>query len=39
MLMKKLFQRLTSPSKLNISLQDRLDDEEQLGRQVAAIFA
>ena len=39
MLMKKLFQKLTSPSKLNISLQDRLDDEEQLGRQVSAIFA
>ncbi|HOP74053.1 MAG TPA: Lon family ATP-dependent protease [Bacillota bacterium] len=37
--MKKLFQKLTSPSKLNISLQDRLDDEEQLGRQVSAIFA
>lgn len=39
MLMKKLFQKLTSPSKPNVSLQDRLLDEEQLGRQVAAIFA
>lgn len=37
--MKKLLQKMTAGSKVHVSLQERLLDEEQLERQVAALFA
>lgn len=37
--MKKLLQKMTAGSKAHLSLQERLLDDEQLERQVAALFA
>lgn len=37
--MRRLLQKITSVTKPNLSLQERLLDEEQVGRQVAALYA